>query len=158
WVTVSPGGASPGILTLTGTATSLDGVSLALRLNGPDAGTGYDQLRVTGGRISLGSATLQLTRTAAYAPGTGPATPDSPGGVQGTFAGLGQGATVQASGAFFRINYTATGVTLTALAGLGGDTGAGASRAEVAQSFLTSAEYLAAHAAVTGYRYAHAFG
>jgi hypothetical protein len=103
--TVSPGDVTgPGILTLTA-IPDLSGMTLAFRLNGPGAGTGYDQLRVTDWPTPVWRGQLKLTGTASYAPGTVLTIIDSPKGIQGTFAGLADGATVKTvDGAFFRIN------------------------------------------------------
>src|SRR5262249_34845652 len=46
-VTISPGGSTPGILHVQSIAFAA-GSSFVVRLNGPAAGTGYDQLQVTG--------------------------------------------------------------------------------------------------------------
>lgn len=105
--TVSPGSAAPAILT-GGGSLSLDAASnFAVSLNGTTAGVGYSQLAVAG-QVSLGGAALQSTL--GYSPAghdqlviinnTGAAA------VNGTFAGLPQGATVVVSNEAFQISYT----------------------------------------------------
>src|SRR5690606_25007096 len=63
-VTVQNGGAlapgnSPGVLN-TGSVTLQSGGSLVIEINGPNAGSDYDQLAVTGG-VNLSGATLVVT-------------------------------------------------------------------------------------------------
>src|SRR5262249_35842453 len=58
---VSPGITGPGILTATGNV-SFDGAStFQVQLNGTVAGSGFDQLKVTGGSANLGGSTLSAT-------------------------------------------------------------------------------------------------
>jgi autotransporter-associated beta strand protein len=102
---VSPGGAAPGIQRVQDLAFAA-GSSYVVQLNGPAAGTGYDQLDVTGS-VSLNGATLNASLGFSPAPhdslliikndGTDP--------VIGTFAGLPQGASVVIGGTTFRIYY-----------------------------------------------------
>ena len=76
-----------------------------MTLNGTTAGTGYDQLNVTG-TVNLGGATLQVnplatsvgdTFTIIQNDGTDP--------VEGTFAGLAEGAWFTVGTAMFTITY-----------------------------------------------------
>ena len=101
---VSPG-TSPGKLT-TKNFTNNATATLALELNGTVAGVSYDQLDVTG-TVKLGGA-LQLSRGAGT-PANSTFTiikNDGADAVNGTFAGLAQGAQVTAGGAKFQISYT----------------------------------------------------
>jgi autotransporter-associated beta strand protein len=83
--------------------------NFAVELQTPAAGTGHDQLRVTG-TVNLGGATLNAIVLAGFA-----ATPadtflilenDGADAIVGTFAGLPQNATFSAAGKTFRISYT----------------------------------------------------
>ncbi|WP_074307747.1 beta strand repeat-containing protein [Singulisphaera sp. GP187] len=105
--TVRPGNAGPAILTSHGNLTLDAASTYAVALNGTTAGTDYSQLGVNG-QISLGNATLQTTL--GYTPAghdqllilnnTGAAA------INGTFAGLPQGATVVVANEAFQISYT----------------------------------------------------
>jgi autotransporter-associated beta strand protein len=102
---VSPGGTAPGIERVQNLSFA-PGSSFVVRLNGPVAGTGYDQLDVTGS-VNLNGATLNASL------GFSPALHDrfliikndGPGPVIGTFAGLPQGSSVLIGGTTFRIYY-----------------------------------------------------
>src|SRR5262249_34779024 len=102
---VSPGGAAPAVQRVRDLVFA-PGSSYVVQLNGLAAGTGYDQLDVTGG-VNLNGATLNA------ALGFGPAphdsfliiTNDGSDPVTGTFAGLPQGASVSVGGTTFRIYY-----------------------------------------------------
>ena len=100
--TVSPGVAA-GSLTLGGNYSQTAG-TLAVDLNGTAAGQ-FDQLKVTG-TISLGGA---LAVTAGYAAAVGDTFTiidnDGVDPVQGTFAGLADGASVTLGGKLFRVSY-----------------------------------------------------
>jgi fibronectin-binding autotransporter adhesin len=118
--TVSPGDAGPGIFSVNNLA--LDNLSsFTAELNGTSAGTGYDQLSA-GGSVALGGATLNASF------GFTPAAGDTftivnntgVGAVNGTFAGLVEGAQFAINGNPVRISYlggTGNDVVLTALAG-----------------------------------------
>ena len=107
--TVEPGvtGAT-GILN-TGTATLNSGSKFAAVLNGTTAGTGYDQLNITG-TANLGNSTFELVLgsnfTASASIGASYAIVSTTQGVSGTFSGLASGATINASGNRFTISYT----------------------------------------------------
>ncbi len=118
--TVAPGVAGPGILSIGADAQILAGMTLAVELNGPAVGTGYDQLNVVGTvtlggnlDVSLGFVPLPgSTFTIVNNSGTDP--------VVGTFAGLPEGATFTAGSTTFQISYvggTGNDVVLTALTG-----------------------------------------
>jgi autotransporter-associated beta strand protein len=103
--TVAPGplagGVSgPGVLTAIALTLS-PGATLAIDLNGPDAGTGFDRL-VGNNFIDVTGATLQVRTGFTPAPG---ATFVIVTNVRGTFAGLPEGAIVQAGTRPFRITY-----------------------------------------------------
>ena len=78
----------------------------AVQLNGTTAGTGYDQLNVTGS-VNLGSATLSGTLGFSPPNGTSFTIINNDGGdaVIGTFAGLPEGSTVVLSGQSLQISY-----------------------------------------------------
>jgi fibronectin-binding autotransporter adhesin len=89
-------------------------------LNGTTAGTGYDQLSVTG-TVNLAGATLNVNL--AFTPALGSAfmliQNDGTDAVVGTFAGLPQGTTLSLSGMTFQISYmggTGNDVVLTRIA------------------------------------------
>jgi autotransporter-associated beta strand protein len=102
-------GASPGILTSSNVAFTA-GSDFFVEINGPDPGTGYDQLNVRGTN-NLGNATLNVSLN--YAPFDGQSftiiNNDGAEAVTGTFAGLPDGAAVVAGGTPFRIRYNAFG-------------------------------------------------
>lgn len=66
--TLSPGGGGAGTLTVNGNLTLNAGSTLALDLNGPTAGTGYDRV-VVNGAVDVSGATLAATH--GYAAGSG---------------------------------------------------------------------------------------
>ena len=78
-------------------------------LNGTTAGTGYDQLNITGS-ANLGNSTFELVLgsnfTASASIGASYAIVSTTQGVSGTFSGLASGATINASGDRFTISYT----------------------------------------------------
>lgn len=111
--TIAPGN-SPG--TLNATDLTLTSASVYQQeIAGTTPGTQYDQLVATGAVI-LGNATLTVSLTTTPADGT-VFTIITAGSVSGTFNGLANGATLTVSGVTFRVNYTATTVTLTKLSG-----------------------------------------
>jgi hypothetical protein len=87
--TVAPGTDTPGVLTVEGGITFSPGAVLAVRLNGPGAGGGYDRLHVTG-PVNLGGpggTVLRLSVASDFASGqAGPFTliRNDDGPVQGT--------------------------------------------------------------------------
>ncbi|MFL5327753.1 MAG: beta strand repeat-containing protein [Gemmataceae bacterium] len=101
---VSPG-SSPGKLS-TGNIGFNSGSIFSVELNGPNAGTNYDQLAVLG-TVTLGGATLQ--GTVGFLPTGGQQfiiiDHQLPGDVTGTFNGYAEGATVVLSGLAFTISY-----------------------------------------------------
>ena len=108
---VSPG-TSPAALA-TGSVSLATGTSFTVELDGPTPGSGYDQLIVTG-TVDLNSdsgagATLIAGRAPGFVPALGfeAIIIDNDGGdaVDGTFAGLPEGATVNLSGIDFTISY-----------------------------------------------------
>lgn len=120
--TVQGGGTlSPGPSTAVfgcGGLTLASGATLAMEINGPTAGSGYDVI-VVNGAVALGGATLSLT--------LGSVPPDGQSytllvlqqgqGVGGTFAGLPNGATFELGGQTFGIVYDDSSVVLTAAPG-----------------------------------------
>ena len=106
--TVRPG-TSPGILTSSNVAFTAAS-DFFVEINGPTAGSGYDQLNVRGTN-QLGGATLHVS--APYAPAQNDSfaiiSNDGAEPVVGTFAGLPDGAAVIAGGNEYRIRYNAGG-------------------------------------------------
>jgi hypothetical protein len=86
--------------------TLSSGATLELALNGLTAGVNYGQLSVTGA-VNLGSATLDVSVGFASAVGNTFVIVANGGSdaVQGTFAGLPEGATLEADGSPFQISY-----------------------------------------------------
>src|SRR5262249_19313947 len=106
----------PGRLTVNGNP-SLGG-PLAIELNGTTAGGSYDQLAVNGTVALSGSLNLTVGFTPPASSVFTIIDNDGTDGVNGTFAGRAQGATVTASGQRFQISYvggTGNDVTLTYL-------------------------------------------
>lgn len=99
-------GSSPGQVTINGDLTLDSNDTLTVELNGTAAGTGYDQLAVSG-NADLGGATLSATAGAAFATGNELRIVDSTGGDTdpGLFAGLGDKQRVTIDGQRFRIFY-----------------------------------------------------
>ncbi len=141
-IAVSPSGAQlpanlnfPGILSANGFLLSA-GATLALAINGPTPGSssgsvlGYDQI-VSNGPISLGGATLSLAlNSLPVQQGQSPYRPmpgdtltiiqnNSGSPVNGTFAGLPEGAVITIGGSAFTIHYHggASGRDVTLVAG-----------------------------------------
>ncbi|HEY3321932.1 MAG TPA: autotransporter-associated beta strand repeat-containing protein, partial [Planctomycetota bacterium] len=127
--TISPGSpvATPGMLS-TG-SVALNG-NFTVQLNGSTAGSGYDQLKVTGG-VNLAGCALNLT--VGFVPPVAQyiiIDNDGADAVSGTFTGLPEGASLTVSGRDFTISYvggTGNDVVLTRTiqsyqwAGAGGD-------------------------------------
>jgi RHS repeat-associated protein len=84
------------------------GGTVRAQINGPLAGTGYDQLDVTGS-VDLGAAALDAHLGAGFAPATGSqfvlVANDGADPVSGAFAGLAEGATVVVGAVHFTISY-----------------------------------------------------
>jgi len=101
--TLGPGN-SPGILNVGDMDLQL-GASLNIELNGVTAGTGYDQLNVTGTTTLAGLLSL----TTGFTPTNGDLffilLNDDTDAVNGTFAGLANNATLTSGGQEFQISY-----------------------------------------------------
>jgi autotransporter-associated beta strand protein len=117
-VTVSGGGqvapgSSPGILS-TGPVAFSSGSIFAVDLGGTTAGTGYDQLNVTG-TVSLGGATLSASTFGGFTPSNAVQqiyriiNNDLTDSISGTFAGLPEGSAVTVSGSPIPLYITYTG-------------------------------------------------
>ena len=124
---VLPGGTSGGSAILgTEDIAFASGADYRININGNTAGTGYDQLNVTG-TVALGGATLEIFTPVTAAAGESFVIINNDGtdAVSGTFAGLAQGATVTAGTTDFTISYTGgtdnNDVVLTAAGGGGGE-------------------------------------
>jgi autotransporter-associated beta strand protein len=119
--TVAPG-SSPGILTAASVAMDAGSI-LSMEINDPTSGTGYDQLRVTGG-VTLTNPTLTIVSGIATVPNGQVFTLiDNQGAqpVDGIFAGLDEGATVTLGGMSLTVSYLGgdgNDVTLTAPGGM----------------------------------------
>lgn len=114
---VSPG-TSPGIIN-SGSLSLTSGSTVNIEINGPNVGSQYDQLNVTG-TVSLGNATLNTTL--GFAPTAGQVftiiNNDGGDAVTGTFAGLAEGDVFYEGAHSFRISYvggTGNDVTLTSV-------------------------------------------
>jgi hypothetical protein len=104
--TIAPGVSGPGLLA-TGSLSFVSGGALAVDVNGTTAGTGYDQVDVTGG-VNLSGADLTVTPGMAIALGTQLEiiSNDGSDAVSVGFNGLAEGATVTATdGQKFTISY-----------------------------------------------------
>src|SRR5438034_184695 len=102
---VAPG-VGVGILASGNVNWSSGSPGFVVQLNGTTAGTGYDQLNVTGS-VNLGGATLSGTLGFSPPNGTSFTIINNDGGdaVIGTFAGLPEGSTVVLSGQSLQISY-----------------------------------------------------
>src|SRR5437773_1129908 len=102
---VAPG-VEVGILASGNVNWSSGSPGFVVQLNGTTAGTGYDQLNVTGS-VNLGGATLSGTLGFSPPNGTSFTIINNDGGdaVIGTFAGLPEGSTVVLSGQSLQISY-----------------------------------------------------
>ncbi|MBP7474193.1 MAG: hypothetical protein KBF83_02290 [Pyrinomonadaceae bacterium] len=113
---ISPGsgGNTSAILRASGEVELSRNTTLEIDLNGPGAGTDYDQLRVTGADISLAGTDLDVRL--GFTPATGQqfviVSQVAAGGVIGTFEQ--EGAFVE-DGLLFQISYNANSVVLTCL-------------------------------------------
>jgi hypothetical protein len=103
---VAPGGNSPGILTVSGSVVLNAATTLRLAINDITAGSGYAQL-VVGGGINLGGSALSLAF--GFEPSVGSSfevvSNTGTGPINGTFAGLGEGAVFSQGGYQFQITY-----------------------------------------------------
>lgn len=103
--TLSPG-PGPAVMRVQGYASLNSGV-FQVELNGTTPGSGYDQVQVTQ-TIHIGNVQLDLRPTNNIALGTSflVLTSGATNAISGTFAGLPEGAIVQAGGQYFTITYT----------------------------------------------------
>jgi hypothetical protein len=108
--TLSPGDGGPGILTVQGDLTLRLRTTLAVSLNGPTAGAGYDQLKVRGNvnlASSFGASALALTF--GYTPAIGDKFTiidnDGADAIVGAFDGWPEGATKLINGNPFYLTY-----------------------------------------------------
>ncbi|WP_028467231.1 DUF4347 domain-containing protein [Nisaea denitrificans] len=102
--TIAPGN-SPGKIS-TGNLTLASGSTANMEIEGTTAGTGYDQIAVTG-TVTISGATLSLTVTDIPSAGATYVLIDNDGvdAVTGTFSGLAEGASITAGGATYTISY-----------------------------------------------------
>jgi uncharacterized repeat protein (TIGR01451 family) len=124
--TVAPGQSGPGIFSSGNVNWSSGSPAFTIELNGTTAGSGYDQLSVTG-TVNLSGATL--SGTMGFTPPTGTTftiiNNDGADAIVGTFAGLPEGSTVVLSGQSFIISY---------IGGTGNDVVLGAAKPNLALS------------------------
>ena len=121
---VSPGQAGPGILTSGAVNWSSGSPSFVIQLNSTTAGSGYDQLGVSG---TVNLSGVSLSGTAGFTPPTGAMftiiNNDGADAIVGTFAGLPEGSTIVFSAQAFKISY---------VGGTGNDVVLGAARPNLA--------------------------
>jgi autotransporter-associated beta strand protein len=141
--TISPGN-SPGIIS-TGNLTLASGSTATMEIDGTAAGTGYDQINVSG-TVTINNATLNVVL--GYTPANGDTytliNNDSNDPVTGTFSGLAEGATLTVSGRTFQISYaggTGNDVTLRAVIP-SSDSGGGQPDAAATRTGTTTADLL----------------
>lgn len=100
-------GSSPGCIASSGLVMTAGSV-LDEELGGTTACSGYDQVNVTG-TVTLGNATLNIILFGGLAPVVGNTftviTNDGNDSVTGTFAGLGEGASVTSAGVAYTVSY-----------------------------------------------------
>jgi fibronectin-binding autotransporter adhesin len=111
--TLAPGPTGPGSTGIlnTGAFTLNSGSNFSLDLNGPLAGTNYDQISVTGA-VTLGlTSNLVIDSVSGLTAGETLFIVENDGSdaVTGTFAGLANGATFTADSVTFQIDYFASG-------------------------------------------------
>jgi uncharacterized repeat protein (TIGR01451 family) len=123
---VAPGQAGPGILRSGNVSWNSGSPTFVVELNGTTAGSGYDQLNVTG-TVNLSGAAL--SGTMGFSPATGTSftiiNNDGSDAIVGTFAGLPEGSKVVLSGQSLTISY---------VGGTGNDVVLGAARPNLALS------------------------
>lgn len=120
--TIAPGN-SPGKIEVS-SLTLQPGTSFEVEIDGNEAGVSYDQV-VSSGAVDLGGAVLDIVPS--YTPTVGEVFTIITGtSITGTFAGLADGSIVNIDGLTFRVNYTASSVTLTFVEGELASTGQGA--------------------------------
>jgi hypothetical protein len=110
--TTTTGLPAAGQLTANGSVTLDSGSAFAALLDGTTVGngtTGYSQLVVTSGTVSLGGAKLETALGSSYIPTVGNQLQiilnNTGAPINGVFAGLPEGAAVTSSGSLFRISY-----------------------------------------------------
>jgi autotransporter-associated beta strand protein len=101
------GNGTTGILN-TGDLTLASGSTFSVDLEGPVAGTGYDQVFVTGA-VSILNANLALGLVSGLSVGDNLFIVESTGAVTGTFFGLADGTTFTQDGVTFTIDYYPSG-------------------------------------------------
>lgn len=112
-LTLSPNGSAVGTITLTGIGggSTLNGSTFAVDLSSAPLS---DLLQNSNSALTLTGATLLVSATSTSSAGQVFTIVSSPGGISGTFNGLANGSVfLAANGRTYRINYTATSVTLT---------------------------------------------
>jgi autotransporter-associated beta strand protein len=118
---LTPGFGGTGIIEASNLVLN-SSVTLAMQINGTNAGVDHDQIIVTNGDLTVGSATLNLAFLASLSPSFGtPFTliklPNAASAVNGTFLGLPEGSTFTNNNVVYELSYTGgvgNDVTLTA--------------------------------------------
>ncbi len=133
--TLAPG-TSPGKLTVN--SLTLDATNtVEFELDGPVAGTSYDQIE-SSGAIDIADATLSLIP--GYTPSAGQVFTIITGtSVTGTFKDLSNNSTIAINGLTFRVNYSPTTVTLTYVSGAYTASSSGGILANTGTSMLLAA-------------------
>ncbi len=103
--TLSPGAGSSTAILSTGGLTLSSGATLDAVINGTTVGSGYDQISVSGNATISGS-TLTLAGTNTSHNGSPLTILQVSGNETGTFAGLGQGGTVNSNGVTYTVSYS----------------------------------------------------
>lgn len=112
---IAPGN-SPGITNVIGDMSLTSAMTTEIEIDGTTPGTGYDQI-IVDGDVFLGDS--QLNVVMGFTPSVGDTfviiETENGGTINGTFNNLANDAVFNSGSQYFRINYTATSVTLTAL-------------------------------------------
>jgi autotransporter-associated beta strand protein len=111
--TLSPGGPQGTGALQSGNVVLAAGATVAVMVNGNMAGTGYDQLNVTGAVDLSANPNLNLTMLFGASTGDTFTIITAANGLTGMFAGLPDNSLITANGQTFRINYSGNAATLT---------------------------------------------
>ncbi len=101
---VAPGTDAPGVLRVAGAVAFNPLTTFSVLLDGTHAGRGYSQLRAAG-PVNLGGSALQLVPGLEPPLGRAVKILTAAGGIQGTLAGLPEGAVFDQGGFQFQITY-----------------------------------------------------
>jgi len=106
---LTPGFGGTGILEASNLVLNAN-VTVAMQINGTNAGADYDQLVVSNGNLTIGSAALSLTTLTNLSPVFGTDfrlvnLPNAASTVNGTFAGLPEGSIFTNNDIIYQISY-----------------------------------------------------